>query len=347
MSAYRPIFSVSRGGQPESLHFGAIAVVRAGGDLIAAYGDAQESTFLRSSAKPFQALPFVLAGGVEQYGLTPEELAMLCASHSGTDEHLRVVASIQQKTGITEDLLQCGAHAPMDKASATRLRESGATPGINHNNCSGKHSGMLAFAKLRGWSLENYIDPKHPLQQEIFSLFAEIAGLSTAALTIAVDGCSAPNWAAPLYNSALAYARLMDPKGLPATQAKACKQVVEAMIANPNMVAGPGRFDTELMRVGAGRILSKGGAEGYQAIALRPGALGDGSPAMGIAVKISDGDARGWAREAVSLEVLRQLGVLSARELQQLATFGPQRTVSNWAGLEVGRAEPVFDLESE
>lgn len=346
-SAYRPVFALSRGGHPESLHFGAIAVVSVSGELLAAYGDAQLSTFLRSTAKPFQALPFVLAGGVQHYGLTPRELALICASHSGTDEHVEVFQSLQKKVGITEDQLLCGVHPPFHRPTAERVQKSGEKLAPSRHNCSGKHSGMLAFAKLRGWPTEDYINPKHPLQQEIFSLFAELAGVSQDALAIGIDGCSAPNWAAPLYNVALAYARLMDPSGLPSGQAAACQQVRDAMVGNPDMVGGPQRFDTDLMTVAGGRILSKGGAEGYQGIGLRAGALGPGSPALGIALKISDGDARAWACQAVSLEVLRQLHALSPDELAQLKEHGPSRLVTNWRGLEVGRADPVFDLENQ
>ena len=343
-AAYQPVYQLSRGGHPESLHYGAFAVVSLNGDLFASWGDAQLSTFLRSTAKPFQALPFVLAGGVEHFGLTEKELALICSSHSGTDEHVSVFKSLQKKAGITEAQLLCGVHPPFHRATAERMQAKGKLPSPSRHNCSGKHSGMLAFARLRGWSLENYIDPNHPLQQEIFALFAELAGLSQQALAIGIDGCSAPNWAAPLYNVALAYARLMDPSDLPAAEAAACIKVRDAMVTNPNIVGGPERFDTDLMRVAAGRILSKGGAEGYQGIGLQAGALGDGSPATGIALKISDGDARAWACQSVSLEVLRQLGALSADELAQLKQHGPLRTVTNWRGLEVGRAEPVFDL---
>ncbi len=343
--AYLPVYSLSRGGHPESLHFGALAVVAASGELVAAHGDPQTSSFLRSTAKPFQALPFALAGGVSHYGLTPRELALICASHSGTDEHVEVAQSIQRKAGIREDQLLCGVHPPMHKETAERLKQSGSPLTPNRHNCSGKHSGMLAYAKMRGWPLENYIDPQHPMQQEIFAIFLEVAGLPIGQLAIGVDGCSAPNWAAPLYNTAMAYVRLMDSSALPAAQQSACVQVREAMIANPDMVGGPGRFDTALMQAADGNILSKGGAEGYQGIGLRAGAIGPGSPAIGIALKISDGDARGWVSHAVSLEILRQLGVLSPAQLGNLAEFGPGRKITNWRGLEVGHGAPVFNLE--
>lgn len=343
--AFQPVYSLSRGGHVESLHFGALAIVAASGELLAAHGDAQFSTFLRSTAKPFQALPLVLAGGVEHYGFTQRELALICASHSGTDEHVEVAQAIQKKAGIREDQLLCGVHPPMHKETAERLKQNGTGFTPNRHNCSGKHSGMLAFAKMRGWDLENYIAPQHPMQQEIFALFAEMASLPEEKMGVGIDGCSAPNWAAPLYNTALAYARLMDPSGLPKMQQMACEQVSTAMIANPDMVGGPGRFDTALMQTAGGNILSKGGAEGFQGIGLHPGALGSGSPAIGIALKISDGDARGWVSHAVSMEILRQMGVFSAGQLERLAELGPGRKITNWRGLEVGRGEPVFNLE--
>jgi L-asparaginase II len=344
---YRAVYSLSRGGHPESLHFGAIAVVNANGELVASYGDVQQAAFLRSAAKPFQALPFVLAGGVEKLGLTPAELALMCASHSGTDEHVEVFASLLRKGGISEAQLLCGVHPPFHAPTAERLQKGGLPFTSARHNCSGKHAGMLAYAKLRGWDTENYVDPGHPLQQEIFAIFGELAGLAPAGLAVGIDGCSAPNWAAPLYNTALAYARLIDPAELPSAQAAACEQISAAMAAHPEMVGGPQRFDTDLMRQTGARLLSKGGAEGFQAIGLRPGALGPGSPGVGIALKIADGDARNWASHSVALEALRQLGALSADDLTALAAYGPRRPIANWRGLDVGWAEPVFDLENQ
>jgi L-asparaginase II len=346
-SGYRPVYQLSRGGHPESLHFGAIAVVNANGELVASYGDVQQATFLRSAAKPFQALPFVLAGGVEHYGLTSAELALMCASHSGTDEHVQVFNAFLQKCGVSEEQLLCGVHPPFHAATAERLQKAGAPFTPARHNCSGKHAGMLAYARLRGWDAQSYVDPAHPLQKEIFAIFGELAGLAPEALGLGIDGCSAPNWAAPLYNTALAYARLIDPAGLPAAQAAACRRISQAMMAHPDMVGGPQRFDTDLMLAAPGRLLSKGGAEGFQAIGVQPGALGAGSPGLGIALKIADGDARNWAGHSVALEVLRQLGALSAADLAGLSAYGPRRVVTNWRGLEVGQAEPVFDLENE
>ncbi len=344
-TGFRPVFSLSRGGQQESLHYGAIAVVGVNGDLLASYGDPQQMAFLRSAAKPFQAMPFVLAGGLAHYGITAQELALMCASHSGTDEHVAVLHGLMLKTGIAETQLLCGTHPPYHAPTAERMQRDGEAPTPERHNCSGKHTGMLAYARMRGWDLESYVELGHPLQQEILSLYTEMAGMQVSQLAVGTDGCSAPNWAAPLFNTALAYARLADPSGLPSAQGEACRQIAEAMRTHPDMVGGPERFDTELMRVAEGRMVTKVGADGFQAIGLAPGVLGAGAPAAGIALKIADGDARKWASHAVTLELLRQLSALSAGQLAQLSGYGPQRTVTNWSGKAVGLAEPVFTLE--
>lgn len=342
---FRPVFSLSRGGQQESVHYGAIAVVSLNGDLLASYGDPYLKAFLRSAAKPFQVMPFVLAGGLSHYGITPQELALMCASHSGTDDHVAVLHRLMEKTGVAEAQLQCGTHPPYHAPTAERLQRDGKPATPERHNCSGKHTGMLAYARMRGWDADSYVELEHPLQQEILGLFAEMAGMQISELAIGIDGCSAPNWAAPLYNTALAYARLADPSGLPAERAEACMQIAGAMRAHPDMVGGPERFDTSLMQVAAGEMVTKVGADGFQAIGLGPGVLGPSAPAAGIALKIADGDARKWANHAVALEVLRQLGVLTGEQLSALSGYGPQRPVTNWSGITVGMAEPVFTLE--
>jgi L-asparaginase II len=351
---YAPFFELTRGNVVESLHNGAIAVVNVYGELLARFADPEAVTFLRSTAKPFQALPFLEQGGQSTYGLTLREIAILCASHSGTDEHVSIVKSVQSKAGISESELLCGVHIPSDEPTATALRERKEQPTPNRHNCSGKHTGMLAFARMQarigGEAGDGipYIDPVHPIQKEILRTVAEMCHLPVDQIALGIDGCSAPNFAIPLKNVAFAYARLCDPESgavKPEKRANACRTITEAMISNPDMVGGPGRFDTMLMEVGQGRIVSKGGAEAYQGIGLMPGALGSASPAIGIALKIADGDARGKVRAAVTLEVLRQLGALSPAELEALSEFGPRFPVLNWRKIHVGQGYPTFVLE--
>jgi L-asparaginase II len=351
--AYAPIFELTRGDTVESIHFGAIAIVDVDGRLIAQHGDPNALTFLRSSAKPFQALPFIQAGGAAAFDLSAAEIALICASHSGTDEHVATVRSIQAKSGVAEANLMCGVHPPLDEATAEALRQRGEEPTPNRHNCSGKHTGMLAYARLEGWPVVDYLDPDHPVQESILQTFGEMCAtyasvrLSPEQIALGVDGCSAPNFAVPLRNAALAYARLCDPRSLSQARAAACRTITNAMTSHPEMVAGRGRFDTRLMEVGEGHIVAKGGAEGYQALGLMPGALGPGSPGVGIAMKISDGDLKGRARPGVSLEVLRQLGALFPAQVEALADFGPVSPVRNWRGLVVGQAWPRLDLRGD
>lgn len=343
-TSHQPLLELTRGEIVESIHFGSAAICDSSGRLIAWYGDPKAVTYLRSTAKPFQALPFIETDGDVTYNLTSAEIAIMCASHSGTDFHVNTVNSLQRKTGVSENELLCGVHPPYDEATLEQLRQRGEEPTPNRHNCSGKHSGMLAFARLRTWSTTDYIDPSHPLQKAITATLAEIAGIPVEKIHIGVDGCSAPNFAIPLANSAVAYARLCDPVGLSTSHAKACRKITTAMMENPLVIAGPGRFDTRLMEISRGKLIAKGGAEGYQGIGIMPGVLAPDSPGIGIALKISDGDTRGRARPAVSLEILWQLGVITPQELASLGEFGPRFPITNWRKVIVGEARPCFKL---
>jgi len=346
---YEPVFELTRGQTPESVHFGAIAVIDSEGRLLAHYGNPAETPFLRSSAKPFQALPLIERQGHVKYNLDEQEIAITCASHSGTAEHVNVIKSIQHKTGSTEDDLMCGVHYPLHEATANEMRALREKPTPNQHNCSGKHSGMLALARLAGYagSGQAYIDPEHPIQKIIKGTFAEMCMLPVDAISMGIDGCSAPNFAIPLLQAAWGFARLCDPQASeiqPVERLKACQTISSAMWKHPEMVGGPGRFDTRLMQVGDGRWIAKGGAEGYQGIGIFPNVQAPNSPAIGIALKISDGDSRGRICAAVSMEVLRQLGLLNRGDLEALADFGPSFTIRNWRKLHVGEGRPVFDL---
>lgn len=344
---HRPIFELTRGNIVESVHYGSAAISDPSGRLIAWYGNPESVTFLRSTAKPFQALPFIEAGGDIAYELSSAEIAIMCASHSGTDSHVAPVRSLQLKVGIDESELLCGIHSPYDEATQQQLRQRGEEPTPNRHNCSGKHSGMLAFARLRNWSTAHYIDPTHPLQSEILATLAEMVDLPTEKISIGIDGCSAPNFALPLKNCALAYARLCDPVGIPHPRAQACRKITAAILEHPVLIAGQGRFDTRLMEVTGGKVIAKGGAEGYQGVGIMPGVLAPDAPGFGIALKISDGDSRGRARPAVTLEILRQLGAITPEETESLSEFGPRFPITNWRNVLVGEARPCFQLQRD
>lgn len=349
----QPLFEVTRGQIVESVHYGSIAVVDSKGQLIASYGDPQRVAFLRSSAKPFQVLPFVERGGVESFHFTPRELSLSCASHEGSAMHVQAVLALQAKTGIDESRLQCGTHLPGDVEELKSLIVHNQEPRTNHNNCSGKHTAMLAHAKMRDLPLETYLDINHPVQQDILTTFAEMCRLTVDQVQLGIDGCSAPNFAVPLYHAAYGFARLCDPQELSETRASACRKITAAMTSFPEMVSGFGEFDEQLMKAGEGQIVCKRGAEGYQIVGLLPGVLSVDSPGIGIAIKVSDGDAsrRGTGlesvnrvRPAVVVEILRQLGGLSSEQEQALAAFGPEKSITNHRGTVTGKSRPVFKL---
>lgn len=342
---FAPLVELTRGPLVELIHLGALAIVDAGGKQIATIGDPNLVANLRSSAKPFQALPLIENGGSERFNLTEREVAILCASHSGTDEHVAVLRSAQAKIGVCETDLQCGVHPAGDEFTAEAMLARGEEPTPYRHNCSGKHTGMLAQCVLDNAPIDDYLSSDHPIQKNILRTFAEIVAVDAQDVLVGIDGCSAPTFAVPLHNAALGYARLCDPSGLPERRAQALRRIYSAMTTNPDMVAGPMRFDTMLMRVGAGKIVCKGGAEGYQAFGLAPGALGPGSPALGVVYKVIDGDQEGRARPVIAMSILRQLGALDEAQLEALKRFDA-RPIYNWRHLEVGVIRPAFTLES-
>jgi L-asparaginase II len=267
--------------------------------------------------------------------------------------HIQTVEGIQKKIGVEESALQCGIHMPGDVDAFKSLIINNKQPTQNQNNCSGKHTAMLAHAKMRRLPLENYLDINHPIQEDILAFFAEMCLLPIKEVELGTDGCSAPNFAVPLYNAALAMARLCDPRELSEARASACRKITSAMTTHPEMVSAYGEFDEQLMRVGEGKIVCKRGAEGYQIIGLLPGVLKPDSLGIGIALKVSDGDASRTSldlvhvtrvRPAVTLENLHQLGALSLKQEQALAAFGPVKPVTNHRGIVTGRSRPTFEL---
>ena len=300
------LVEVTRGGRVESEHRGAIAVVDASGRLSAQVGDVNLVTYLRSSAKPFQLLPLIESGAADRFGFTDAELAVIAGSHSGEPRHVEAVQSILHKIGLSDDALQCGIHAPFNADAAKALKAAGREPTIPHNNCSGKHAGMLAQAIDRGLSTHDYLDPQHPVQITIRQRLAELGEIDFVDIGVGIDGCSAPCFAMPLYASALAFARLADARSKRQdARTTAIARVAQVMLDYPEMVAGEGRLDTDLMRAVPQRVVSKGGAEGYHGL----GIVVENGPALGVALKIGDGDGKRGGHPVI-IEVLRQLGVL-------------------------------------
>lgn len=327
-----------RGGFAESWHFGAAAVVDPGGRLEARLGDPGVQSFMRSSVKPIQALPLVMAGGPEQLRLEAADLALLCASHAGTLAHTERVARLLDVGGLGVDDLVCGTHVPLCETTAEELRRSGSAPTALHSNCSGNHAGILLACGLLGYPTEGYTDPRHPLKQRILELVARFCDLEVGDVGVAVDGCSMPTYRVSLAAAARAWARLADPRagGLEEPEAVAVDTLIGAMASCPEMVAGPGKFTTRLIEVTGGRIIGKEGADGFYALAVR------GPIARGAAVKIADGTEA--CRSGVVLDILRQLGSLSPDEFEQLEEFHQPPIVSR-SGEAVGSVVPDVRLE--
>ncbi len=327
-----------RGKAADNWHFGAAAVATPAGDLVAGLGDPGLGAFLRSAAKPFQALPLVTGGGVERWQLEAADLALVCGSHAGRDEHVERARALLERGGFTPADLACGAHPPFDEAAAEALRRRGEAPGPLHNNCSGKHAGMLLTCRLLGLPTAGYLAPGHPLQQRLTAELLAFTGLEPARIGTGVDGCGAPTYRLPLAATARGYAALADPRAAPldGERRAAATRLVEAMTSEPAMVAGSGRFTTSLMEVTGGRVLGKEGAAGFYAAAVR------GPAALGLALKIADGSES--CRDGVVLDLLRQVGALSGDELSRLSGFH-RRSLRNWSGQEVGELVPEAELE--
>jgi L-asparaginase II len=329
-----PLARVTRGDATDSVHYGSVAVVDRNGRLLFSAGDPHFLTTTRSALKPLQALPFVASGGVERFGYSQEQIALLCASHSGEPRHTAAVADMLERAGCTPAALQCGVHPPLFYTVREELPPAGVKFTPLHHNCSGKHAGMLAYCSQRELPLDSYLAFEHPLQQAIRSTVAHLTGVAESALVAGIDGCSAPNYAVPLDRLAYAYARLAsgdDDDRFGAAPAR----LAGAMSAHPEMVSGEGRNDLILMRAGAGDWVTKVGAEGVQAIGVR-------SRSWGIALKVVDGNARGLHPATVA--VLDLLGLLDSAQTQALEAWR-EPVIRNNRGLATGRVTPVVRLE--
>ncbi len=319
--------NVMRGSTIESQHFGHVAVVDRAGKLVLAFGDPQFVTYIRSAAKPFQAIPLYTDAVPEVFELDDSEMAVIMSSHNGEERHVAAVANILKKCGRSAADLQCGVHVPLGATVAEQLAANGIQPTVLHNNCSGKHAGMIAACVNRGWPLESYLDPDHPHQQTILSSISHWADLPRERIATGLDGCSAPNYAMPVFNLARLYAALIG------SQDTIPHRIVLAFVKHPEMIAGEGRFDTGIMRATRGRILAKTGAEGVECIAI------DGPEPLGMAVKVVDGSARGLP--AIVLAVLEKLQVLSPQELEQMSSYR-RIPVHNHRGLQTGWIEAAI-----
>lgn len=318
---------VTRSDRVESWHRGVVVVVE-DDEVTFALGDPHQMVYARSAVKPMQALPLL----ERRQDLSTAELALLSASHNGTPGHVAVVAGLLAKGGFGEQDLGCGPHPPFDKEAALAIARSGGKPNRLHNNCSGKHAGFLLLARELGADPGTYLDPESQTQQVVRESVAALAGMAAEELAVGLDGCGAPSFWMPLASIARAFQRLTNPKGLGPVRERACRALFAAVTKEPVLLAGEGRLCTALVRALPGQVYPKNGAEGIYA-------LGVAGRNLGLAVKVADGNERGYV--ALVVDALRALGLLDPVP-QSLVDFH-RVPVRNTQGRRVGEATCVVD----
>lgn len=326
---------VTRNGLVESSHNGDIAVVDENGSLVFHAGDPKHLTYFRSTCKPIITVAVLQEGVAEEYGLDLKEIAVIASSHSGEKEHLEVLEGLLKKTGIEKGSLMCGEVEPTGKAAAKELAASGLAPEKLHCNCSGKHIGVIAAAKKMGFEHEGYISSNHSVQLYIEKVISDFCGMGSEKMQSGIDGCGITVYAVPLQKMALSYANLCNHTFMGGHYSGSQKMVREAMINYPEMVAGRGRLDTELVSNFGDRVFGKFGAEGVYC-------AGVPKKKLGIAIKIEDGSSR--AVGPVIIETLLQSGILSRTEAGRLIEFWRPAVLDN-NKKTVGEIRPVFSLQ--
>ena len=324
---HNPILvTLTRGAITESVHRGAFALVDDSGKTRLAVGDVLQPIYPRSAVKPLQALPLVESGAADHWHLGEAELAVACGSHSGETRHLKVIREWLARVGINEEHLECGPHLPLSDIATSRLRVDTASPRRIHNNCSGKHAGLLSTAVYRSEVTRGYLHREHPVQRRVSQVLSQVTGAELVKAPVGVDGCGIPVIGLPLNALALGMARFGTGASLGAARSRSARRLYQAMVREPFMVAGTGRWSTTAIEIGEGQFAVKTGAEGV-CCAIVP------SLGLGIALKIDDGAAR--AAEAVMSELLARFAGLKEHTIEKLLTLG-QPILYNAAGEAIG-----------
>ncbi len=329
--------NVIRGETIESTHCGHIIVIDGKRKTVASVGDPATVTYFRSACKAFQVIPCITSGAADAFGFTADKIAMACASHSGENMHVELTSRMLEKIGLSESDLRCGVHLPFSDAASKTMMRLGEEPTQLHNNCSGKHAAMLAFAKHIGANLNTYNQADNRIQKRILRCIADFTELSEDEIAVGIDGCCAPNYAVPLTAMAVSFLNLMSPEKFPEPTQKACSRIVEAMMKYPELIGGSGRLDTMLMQAAPGKIISKVGADGVWLCGVLP--CEKWPTGLGIALKVADGDDyRG--RPVIAIDILRQLDILGTDDLADLSPS----PIKNRRGEVVGKVVPAFAL---
>ncbi|MBI1244896.1 MAG: asparaginase [Alphaproteobacteria bacterium] len=325
------IVEVTRGNMVESRHRAIVAVVSSDGALVESHGDIGRQVFARSAIKPIQSLGLLESGAADAFACSGAEIAIAAASHGGEPMHTRTVLAWLARMGMDAGDLECGAHMPTHGPSANELIRAMREPDTTHNNCSGKHTGMLAVCRHMGWPTKGYVDPAHPLQKRIIATYEEMLDVDLKDAPTGLDGCSLPQIGTPVRNLALGIARLGHPDALGEARAAACRRMAAAMRENPFMLAGTGRFCTRATIAARGRAIMKTGAEGVYMAAVP-------DKRIGIALKIEDGNGRG-AEVALATLLDRYGGFADTPRAEVEALLSPK--ISNAAGRTVGEIRPA------
>ena len=309
-----------RGETLESFHRGAICMVDKDNKVIFSAGDIHQVCFPRSALKLFQILPLLESGAVEKFGFTLEEIAIMCGSHNGEKEHVAVVNSILKKTGLAKSKLHCGPQYPTLNEDKNHMIKKGIEPEDIHNNCSGKHSGFLAYCVFYGLDIDSYYKPSHPLQQAIKKVTAEMHEYPETQMNTAMDGCTAPIFSIPVFNQAIGYKNLTSPEKFGEQRTKSCNTVIEAVTKYPFMVAGHKRYCTEMMKICGNRIIGKTGADGVYS-------LGFINEKIGCTIKIDDGLL--GPQYSVAQEIIEKTGIFTKEQLSPLYHY-IESPIVNW-----------------
>lgn len=331
------LVKVIRGETVESIHRGHFIVIDGDGNTIASAGDPSTVTFFRSSAKPFQAIPFITSGAADAFDFTEDEIAMSVASHSGEAMHVERSARMLKKIGLEESDLKCGVHMPFYAKEAERMLRYDKTPTQLHNNCSGKHAAMLAFTRHIGENIKTYESPDNRVQKRILRCVADFTETREEQIALGADGCAAPTFALSVAAMARSFINLVSPAKFPEQTQHAAARIVSAMMKFPELVGGSERLDTMLMQAAPGKIISKVGADGVWLCGVLPNE--NWPTGLGIALKVEDGDDH-RARPVVTVEILRQLFILSKADLADLSPL----PIKNRRGDIVGRVEASLSI---
>ncbi len=328
------LIEVTRGPLVESRHRGSLALTRADGSVVLAMGDVETPTFPRSAIKALQSLQLLESGAADQYSFGEQEIALACASHTGTQRHTELAASMLEKIGLGECDLRCGTHPPLGAKALKSLWRSGKEPNQLHNNCSGKHAGMLAVARHLGEPIDDYCSTANPVQQRVHALLHELSGLELGTNTLGFDGCSLPNWAMPLLTMSHVFAKIVSGVGMSHARQAAFEKIFKACWQEPELIAGPGRTDTLVLNEWSGKVFIKTGAEGVYC---------GGFPELGLgfALKIDDGATRASAGTAMAL-VER---IVPLEISQQKSAHAPRKILKSWRGATVGEVHSSLELK--